>query len=176
VYDRWEAPSSKPAHLSPDRAINTGKFVLTRTAEKKSRDLPQFGDPGSGTILRKELPDLFPQDLVAGRAQMDLIADKESRVWLAVVSEHVRTDVDVFCLGLCREKVFHQPVKLQDVVEKHHARRTWFYGDKRDRYGRGIGPEDCEQLLEGLENFLRRRTDSEVVVPGVDHDRRRFAR
>jgi hypothetical protein len=31
-------------------------------------------------------------------------------------------------------------------------------------------------LLERPENFFRRRADGQVVVAGVDHDRRRFER
>lgn len=163
-------------HSSPGRAINTGKFMPTLDSGKSNRDLLRPANLGPGTILRQEFPDFFPQDLISCRTQVNLIAYEQSRDRFAVLPQHVRTDVDVFRFGLRRKKLFHEPVKLQDVVQKHHARRTWFYRDERDRYGRGIGPEDCEQLPKGLVNFVRRCTDGEIVVPGVDHNGRRFAR
>jgi hypothetical protein len=38
--------------------------------------LRDSGRPGSRTILREKSPDILAQDLVPGRTQMDLIADK----------------------------------------------------------------------------------------------------
>ena len=57
------------------------------------------------TVLGKKFTDFFSQDLITGRAQMDLIADKERLDRLAILAQHVRTDVDIFGLGLGLEIV-----------------------------------------------------------------------
>ena len=99
---------------------------------------------GSGTVLREELPNFFSQDLIACRAQMDLIAHKQGLDRFAILPKHVGTHVDVFGLGLCLKKVVHQPIKSQNVLQKHQTRRTWFHGDERNRDRRRVGPEDGE--------------------------------
>src|ERR1700730_8110314 len=161
---------------NPSRAINTGKFAFTRPSREKVRNLLRSHCPGSGAILGQESSDFFAQDLIARWTQVDLIAHKKRLDRFAILPKHVGTNVDVFCLRLGLKKIAHQPIKFQDVLQKHQTRRTWLYRDERYRYGRGVSPEDGEQLFERLENFFRRRSAREIVVACVDHNSRRFSR
>ena len=149
---------------------------MNPAARRKNPDLLRSDGAGTVAILREKLPDFFSQDLIAGRTQVDLITDKQRLDRFAILTKHVGTDVDVFCLRLRLKKVLHELIKLQNARQEDHARRTRFDGDKCDWDRRGVGPEDCEQLLERLKNSLWRCAAGEIVVAGINHDGRRLSR
>ena len=127
------------------RLICVALFALvpaTPTFAKKIGVLLRSDSLRPGTVLRQELTDFFSQDLIAGWTQVDLIADKQRLDRFAVVTKHVGADIDVFCFGLCLEEVVYQLIKFQDIFQESHAGRARFDGDKRNRYGRGISPEN----------------------------------
>lgn len=74
-----------------------------------------FAQLGFGTILGKEFPNIPAHDLVTGRAQMNMIIDKEVQDRFMVLPEHVVKDIDLICLGLGFEEISHQLIKFEDV-------------------------------------------------------------
>jgi hypothetical protein len=107
---------------------------------------------------------------------MDLIADKKRSNRFSILTKHIGTNVDVFCLGLRFKKTLCQAIEPQNVLQKYQPSRTRLYGNEGDRYGGGVSPEDGEQLFKGLENFLRRRPVGEIIVACVNDNCRRLSR
>lgn len=96
------------------------------------------------TILRKEFSDFLAQDFIARRTEMDAIAPEKRLNRLAVLSEHVRADINIFCLWLCLQEIVRESVESQDVFEIHHPRRTRLHGDKCNRYRRRVASKNRE--------------------------------
>src|SRR5271165_529153 len=149
-------PKPETAYRSPNGAANTAKSETLATLRRQTQ-LLRPALPRSRAILRQKFSDFFSQNFVTRRAQVDLVGPEKRLNWFPVVSEHVGTDVDIFCFSLRLEKGLHELIEFQNVIKKHQTRRTWLNGDEGDRDRRGIASENRVQLLERLENLFRRR-------------------
>ena len=128
-HDRREEPSSRRSEPNPNGTINTGKFALTTeecdrnavsgtTHDNSLRRSTAIGGPGSGTLLGEEFPDFFSQNLITRRAQMDLVAHEKRLDRFTILAKHIGANIDVFRLGLGLQKILHQPVESQNILQK----------------------------------------------------------
>jgi hypothetical protein len=123
-----------------------------------------------GTIFGKKFSDITPQDLVSGRAEMNLIIDEKGGDRSLVRTKHVRKYVDIVCLRPRLQIVLYEPIESSNVVKIHPASGARFYRDESDRHRWGITSKDSEQLLERLKCFFRGRADRKIVVTCIKDD------
>ena len=105
---------------------------------------------------------------------MDAISPEKRLNRLVVLSEHIRADIDIFCLLLRLQEIVHEPVESQYVFEIHHPGRTGLHGDKCNRYRRRVASKNREQLLERIKDLFWRSAGGEVIISGINHNCPRF--
>jgi len=96
------------------------------------------------TVLGQKLADLFSQNLVSSRTEMNLVADEQGWNRFLVRAKHVRKNVDIVCLWPRLQIILHEPIELSNVVQIHATRRARFHGDKGDRHRGGVVPKYSE--------------------------------
>ena len=96
-------PKPETAYRSPNGATNTAKSETLATLRRQTQ-LLRPALPRSRAILGQKFSDFFSQNFVTRRAQVDLVGPEKRLNWFPVVSEHVGTDIDIFCFRLRLEK------------------------------------------------------------------------